>query len=518
MKKLLLFFALILVGLITKAQTVQIFPSQVQFKDTIHLLETCGADTLKGMRLDFSNFPFGHPPITVTVGVKNSSDIDTVQYTGIANGFVSQVWYPIDLPYGDSDNQNEYYTVEILSFSGGVNPVKGADSSFVLHTIDRTNNIPNNAPATSYGNYEYIFDFSTYNTTNGETMQTIAYRGLNDTIELIPCLDGNCDGVFVGNNVSNTMAVENLTKLSTVWGIKNFGTLITSARKVKINDPSKLASFVTPGWTSGSFAGNISGSCNALPDTVVVQNGMQSTVATAPGGGAVYTTPQVVQNADTANSGISMVPAPPTYTFAHNEQVWKNCAFCPSVVQINALLPVTFLSWKAYKQKQAVRLEWIITHEVNCKQYDVQHSTNGASWRTLNSIPSKSTNGNSNQELHYAYLDNQPSIGHNYYRLAQVDIDGKVNYTKVLDIVFNGEGSIIVYPNPAQNELTVEINSKKSTKQNIALIDISGRIVYQEQLNIPQGNSIHKINLSDFASGIYSLHVGSQVLRVSKLD
>ena len=69
--------------------------------------------------------------------------------------------------------------------------------------------------------------------------------------------------------------------------------------------------------------------------------------------------------------------------------------------------------------------------------------------------------------------------------------------------------SVIAYPNPVSSELTLSVTTDKSSKFNIVLLDLSGRVISTEQVNISQGEYLHKMDVSNLAKGMYMLNISN---------
>jgi hypothetical protein len=131
----------------------------------------------------------------------------------------------------------------------------------------------------------------------------------------------------------------------------------------------------------------------------------------------------------------------------------------------------------------------------------VEHSnTNSANWNKLTRIDSK---GNSSQPQSYTYTDNAPLKGANFYRLKQVDPDGKFSYSKIISIDF-APSQIKLYPNPVKNMLTVH-GLDPSGITTLSIVDASDKQVQQSNTL----SESYTFNLQKLSSGIYYLKVES---------
>jgi len=74
--------------------------------------------------------------------------------------------------------------------------------------------------------------------------------------------------------------------------------------------------------------------------------------------------------------------------------------------------------------------------------------------------------------------------------------------TGINSLLFTGN-KLQVYPNPVKEQLTVETNFVNSIKEQIRIIDISGRAVYNSYIN----KSKTELDMSSFAEGIYFVEI-----------
>jgi len=96
----------------------------------------------------------------------------------------------------------------------------------------------------------------------------------------------------------------------------------------------------------------------------------------------------------------------------------------------------------------------------------------------------------------------------NYYRIKQVDYDGKYSYSDIATVKYDGNGETSIYPNPASSEVTIYVLSATTLR----IMDVYGKL-YSHQV-ISEGQNT--INLSEFPSGILIFAVGDQRFKVLK--
>jgi len=165
------------------------------------------------------------------------------------------------------------------------------------------------------------------------------------------------------------------------------------------------------------------------------------------------------------------------------------------VVCVEAVLPVEFVSFNAKIRNNETLLEWQTASEVNNEGFEIQRSKDGVSWEKLEFVEGKGTSSNSNT---YASIDRFPTQGSNYYRLKQMDLDGKFEYSKTEVVDFNRQKEVEIFPNPAKDQLTLINGEGKATIYNSV-----GQAVKQFAID---GNKA-TIQLSELEDGQYYLRV-----------
>lgn len=170
-----------------------------------------------------------------------------------------------------------------------------------------------------------------------------------------------------------------------------------------------------------------------------------------------------------------------------------------TVSNIDAVLPVTLVSFTAIKNNSSVRLKWSTSAEVNSDVFVISRSIDGINFSELERV---SAAGNSTQILNYALVDQNPHIGISYYKLKQLDKDAKVGVEKVITVNFElSNESVLIYPNPVLSDVKIKIGDKRFTKA--MLMDVNGKTLGNYTLSA--NGEISTINLSNFPKGVYLL-------------
>jgi hypothetical protein len=196
--------------------------------------------------------------------------------------------------------------------------------------------------------------------------------------------------------------------------------------------------------------------------------------------------------------------------------------YCHACNPLNSALPAAITNFKGTKTETTDLLTWSTTSELNNAHFNVLYSNDGKNFSRLTSVNSKATSGNSNVVLNYSAENNMPKLGHNYYKLEQVDIDGKsLISSQVVDLMWGVNGSTIsVYPNPTSNELNIDIYTTKAENSTIKILDMSGRILKEIQTKLFVGANSIQTNISELATGIYTVQIleNNKITQVSKVE
>ena len=178
-----------------------------------------------------------------------------------------------------------------------------------------------------------------------------------------------------------------------------------------------------------------------------------------------------------------------------------------------AALPIHLQRFSGQKSGATNILRWTTASEQNNTGFEVQRSGNGTDYSVTGFVKAQSVDGNSSTALNYNFIDYAPSGTVQYYRLRQVDLDGKSEYSNV--VVINGETSASltitnVYPNPAISGINILVGSPVKDKLSVSVMDINGNVAIQRVAYVEVGNNSMNVDVSMLAAGMYQIRlVGS---------
>ncbi len=166
------------------------------------------------------------------------------------------------------------------------------------------------------------------------------------------------------------------------------------------------------------------------------------------------------------------------------------------------ILPVEWLFWEAKIYESYVALHWATSTEVNSSHFEIERSYDG---KNFSAIANQLSAGNTSDIQQYSFRDTQPIAGTSYYRLKQVDLDGTVDYTPIIEVYYQpiGSSSLKVYPTHIKDRITVSSNAEHPESLNLEIFSIGGQAVLTQQHLVGQGYHEWHINISHIPIGIY---------------
>ncbi len=157
-------------------------------------------------------------------------------------------------------------------------------------------------------------------------------------------------------------------------------------------------------------------------------------------------------------------------------------------------LPVKLVSFTLGQSEGNVILRWETTTESNNSHFDVETSSDGKRFTHLGTVAGQGTTRAGGR---YSYVHQSPPAGIAYYRLKQVDYDGRYEYFTIRSIDVQGDGAVFIYPNPASNHLVLS-NLMPNTSYDV--VDIQGRVVIRSR-KVSGGQEI--LDISGLSQGMY---------------
>jgi hypothetical protein len=181
---------------------------------------------------------------------------------------------------------------------------------------------------------------------------------------------------------------------------------------------------------------------------------------------------------------------------------------------ITSPLPIKLLSFTGYLKDETARLNWETAEEVNSDHFELQRADISGNFKTIAIIKAQ---GNSNIKHEYSYIDTHPYEGVTLYRLKEVDKDNKFDYSGIVKIQSIGKAQeLMVYPNPTEGNVYVQLYSDQEKELLLIFSDQSGRFVKQQVAHCQKGLNTIQLNIQNLAAGTYYMNASGQIVKLVK--
>ena len=175
--------------------------------------------------------------------------------------------------------------------------------------------------------------------------------------------------------------------------------------------------------------------------------------------------------------------------------------FSPFAIKDDGIaLPVTWLSFTGRSIPGVVELNWSTASEQNNSHFEVERSADATLFSNIGRVNAAANPFIRND---YRYLDQQPIPGKSFYRLKQVDVDGRFSYSSIIQINGVASQGFRVWMVPGSDQLAVQIPQSNMEVSSLQVYDAAGRMVQQRQV-LP---GLSRIDLGGQPKGVYYVRV-----------
>ena len=248
------------------------------------------------------------------------------------------------------------------------------------------------------------------------------------------------------------------------------------------------------------------------PDTLF----KYSTHSTSPSGVAPYLgSSGNVNFVYTVNGGLISTQGGINYTYQIVSKYWGGFSltyyWCPNLV-----LATNIKNFSAYKKDNAVLLKWITDNNTQGTNYRVEFSTDGNNFIGVGQLDPKDLTGASTQH-EFQYAPGNSTSGKIYFRIKQIDAQGKVTYSPVRTVNLNDNeaAGFVVYPNPVDRKVSMQFDRSLSGNFLVEVTNLSGQVMYNRNIRLANSNNIQFEMSNPPPSGIYYLKLTDTKTRLS---
>ncbi len=158
--------------------------------------------------------------------------------------------------------------------------------------------------------------------------------------------------------------------------------------------------------------------------------------------------------------------------------------------RLTATMPVELLKFEAKRKEKTVFLSWSTASEKNNAVFHIEHSTDGQDFQTIGQVKGS---GTSAVLVNYNFEHTTPSVNLNYYRLKQVDFDGKTTFSDIRSVLLGKKG-LVIKTTLVKDILDVVVDAATT----IQIFNAAGQQVFTTR-----GQGALQLNISSFPAGLY---------------
>jgi len=146
----------------------------------------------------------------------------------------------------------------------------------------------------------------------------------------------------------------------------------------------------------------------------------------------------------------------------------------------------------------SAQLNWEATTDEGFDHFEIERSSDGITFSTIGKIFTNPP---------FQFIDKSPATGSNFYRIKQVEKDGKVEYTKIISLYLQSNYTVTLFPNPAGNYIKVKWTTLQPQKINLQITDLQGRMVYKQNKIAEQTTNNLEIDTRNWKPQVYVLKI-----------
>jgi len=179
----------------------------------------------------------------------------------------------------------------------------------------------------------------------------------------------------------------------------------------------------------------------------------------------------------------------------------SNCSY--TLTAFNAtVLPIVLKYFTAWKRPDANRITWMTTEEKDFDHFEIEKSIDALNFIKIGTSVAK---GGSKKETSYSFDDNEMKTVQ-YYRLKQVDKNGKFSYSNIIKVNRDDmTNAKVIFSNKISSILSLRIIDMPTDQLSLKIVDNSGRQVKSQNVRINPGENSVQVNTGSMPNGFYYL-------------
>lgn len=168
------------------------------------------------------------------------------------------------------------------------------------------------------------------------------------------------------------------------------------------------------------------------------------------------------------------------------------------------VLPVKLLDFYGQKETQRNILHWKVSDDMAVQRFDLERSADGIHFNSIGTVAGSTTTG-----FLYLFIDNNPLVAINFYRLRITERSNVVSFSRVIVIRDASSSLTSIYPNPAAQSATLYYNAVVAGTISINICQADGKEVKQLLQPLARGTNYIQLDLSALAPGFYFIRIAN---------
>ncbi|MEJ7627577.1 MAG: T9SS type A sorting domain-containing protein [Ferruginibacter sp.] len=169
--------------------------------------------------------------------------------------------------------------------------------------------------------------------------------------------------------------------------------------------------------------------------------------------------------------------------------------------------PITINSVTAIRNRdKTVTVNWIVDHEIGTRQYELERSTDGKTFTTVEVI---TTTTNDGERAMYDQIDWNALDEGTYYRIMAKSLTGKIHYSAIVKVAVLVETTpVLVYPNPVENkEVHVHFTHQPKGTYKIFMVNKLGQSIWNTTTEVDSHNDVRTYRMGHLPAGAYQVMI-----------
>jgi len=175
-------------------------------------------------------------------------------------------------------------------------------------------------------------------------------------------------------------------------------------------------------------------------------------------------------------------------------------------------LPIELVLFTSYSKGSYNAIFWKVATQTNNAKFILEKSADALNWTIDTTIAGA---GTTTDEMDYSYTDENPYYL-TYYRLSQIDFDGKLTLSDIISVISVRSGVISCVPNPFKDYIEIKTDMNSGQNYVVTITDMIGSIVLTKNIEADSGVNSYMVNTIILPAGTYIVHIQSDYFNYSK--